>query len=214
MSIVLAPLVSTASLSTYSLLQAAIANWSHRTDLTSVIPDFVTMAESRISRDLRLRKQIVSTTLTTVANQQSLSIPTDWLEFENLSVATSPSSQLTYVPVEHIDAAFSSTYTDVPSHFTIEGDNILFAPTPDAAYSINCIYYSRFPSLITAGTNWLLTNHPNIYLFACLIEVCFYTRDVQAGQVYMQRYESELTQLQNVDDRSTHSGSALRVKVV
>lgn len=202
------------ALANYVDLQAAIANWSHRSDLTAVIPDFVTMAEARISRDLRLRKQITSATLTTVANQATLPLPDDWLEFENLSVATSPNAQLTYVPVEHIDANFSSNYTDVPSCFTIEGDNIIFAPIPDSNYDIAAIYYARFPSLITNSVNWLMTNHPNIYLFACLIEVCFYTRDVAAGNVFTQRYQSELAQLQNVDDRSTHSGSALRVKVV
>jgi len=202
------------ALANYVDLQASIAAWTHRTDLTSVIPDFVTMAEAKISRDLRLRKQITSTTLTTTANVQSLALPTDWLEFENVSVASSPSQQLVYVPVEHLDANFSSTYTDMPSCFTVEGDNILFGPTPDAAYSIACIYYARFPSLITNSTNWLMTNHPNIYLWACLIEASYYTRDIQAGQLYEQRYQNELNQLQNVDDRSTHSGSALRVKVV
>lgn len=202
------------ALSTYSDLQTAIANWAHRSDLTSVIPDFVTMAESRISRDLRLRKQITTGTLTTVANTQTVALPTDWLEFENLSIVANPDRQLSYVPVEHIDANFSSNYTGLPAYYTIEGENVLFAPTPDSAYPVAIIYYARFPSLITAGTNWLLTSHPNIYLFACLIEVCTYTKDPAAGQLYEQRYQSELAQLQSVDDRSTHSGSALRVKVV
>jgi len=202
------------ALANYTDLQAAISNWSHRSDLSAVIPDFVTMAEARISRDLRLRKQIMSATISTIANTQAAALPADWLEFENVSVANSPSAQLTYVPVEHIDAAFSNSYTGKPTYFTIEGDNILFAPTPDAVYSISAIYYARFPSLLTAGTNWLMTTHPNIYLFACLIEVCFYTRDLSAGEVYAQRYASELAQLQNVDDRSAHSGSTLRVKVV
>jgi hypothetical protein len=202
------------ALANYADLQASVAAWAHRTDLVAIIPDFVTMAEARISRDLRIRKQITSSTLVTVANTQSVALPTDWLEFENVSVATSPSVQLTYVPVEHIDANFSSSYTDTPSCFTIEGDNILFAPTPDAAYNITAIYYARFPSLITNSTNWLMTNHPNIYLFACLIEVYSYLRNADAAQLYLQRYQSELAQLQNVDDRATHSGSALRVKVV
>ena len=202
------------ALANYADLQSAVANWAHRSDLTALIPDFVTMAEARISRDLRLRKQITSTTLATVANTQTVAIPADWLEFENLSITTTPSRQLTYVPVEHIDAQFSSTYTGMPAVYTIEGDNLLLAPIPDTVYSISAIYYARFPSLITSSTNWLMTNHPNIYLFACLIEAMFYTQDQAQMTVFTQRYQAELQQLQNVDDRSTHSGSALRVKVV
>ena len=46
------------ALANYADLTASVANWLNRTDLTAIIPDFVAMAESDISRDLRLRKQI------------------------------------------------------------------------------------------------------------------------------------------------------------
>ena len=44
------------ALANYADLTASVANWLNRTDLTAIIPDFVAMAESDISRDLRLRK--------------------------------------------------------------------------------------------------------------------------------------------------------------
>ncbi len=50
---------------TYTGLQASIAGYLHRADLTSNIPDFVALAEARIARDLRLRNQIDFDTLTT-----------------------------------------------------------------------------------------------------------------------------------------------------
>jgi len=37
------------SIATYSELQTAVADWMHRTDLTAKIPDFITLAESRIN---------------------------------------------------------------------------------------------------------------------------------------------------------------------
>ena len=42
------------ALGTYSELQAAIATWLDREDLTAVIPDFITMAEVRLNDRLRL----------------------------------------------------------------------------------------------------------------------------------------------------------------
>lgn len=203
------------ALANYTDLLAAVAAWAHRNDLTAVIPDFVTMAEARISRDLRLRKQITTTTLVTTAGVRGVAIPADWLEFENVSAATVPERQLSYVNVEHLDSRFpSGGRTGSPSVYTIEGDGLLFGPVPDSAYTINILYYARFPSLITASTNWLMTNHPNIYLFATLAEAMFYTQNMEQLQAYTQRYQGELSQLQAMDDRSTHSGSALRVRTI
>jgi hypothetical protein len=204
------------ALSSYTDLIASVANWAHRSDLGALMPDIVAMAEARISRDLRLRNQIISTTLIATAGARSVPIPTDWLEFENLSIITSGGSQrqLTYVPVEHMDSKYDSAYVGLPAIYTLEGDSLLLAPTPDSAYSIDAIYYARLPSIITNGTNWLLTSHPNIYLFACLAEVFLYTQNPDQIQLFSQRYSEGLQQLQVQDDRASHSGSTLRVKVI
>ena len=37
------------ALSTYTDLQASVANWLHRSDLTAVIPDLVGLAEGRLA---------------------------------------------------------------------------------------------------------------------------------------------------------------------
>ena len=202
------------ALATYTDLQASIANWAHRSDLTALMPDFVTLAEARISRDLRLRQQITSTTLAATAGVQTVAIPADWLEFENLTVVASPDRQLVYVPVEHMDSRYDSMDVGIPVVYTIEGSSILLAPKPDAAYPLSVFYYARFPSIITNSTNWLLTNHPSIYLFSCLIEVFSYLQNSDEIAGFTARYSSEFDRLQNQDDRATHSGSALRVKVI
>lgn len=42
------------ALDTYTGLKAAIASWLMRDDLTDAIPDFIMLAEARISRTLRV----------------------------------------------------------------------------------------------------------------------------------------------------------------
>ena len=74
------------ALATYSDLLAAVATWMDRTDLTTIIPDFVVLTEARIARDLRIRKQVSNTSISTVANTQYIAIPSDFLELENLSI--------------------------------------------------------------------------------------------------------------------------------
>jgi hypothetical protein len=203
------------SLATYTDLLASVAAWMNRTDLTAVIPDFVTIAESKIARDLRLRKQITSTTLSTSTSTRAVALPTDWLEFENVSIDGDPETPCQYVNIEHMDVKYpEGGPSGRPYVFTIEADNMLFGPSPDAVYTVNVYYYARFGALATNSTNWLLTNHPNIYLYACLREGSFYTKDKDGAVQWDGLYKQEVNNLQDVDERSSHSGSALRVKQV
>jgi len=39
----------------YTALQASVASYLGRNDLSAVIPDFISFAETRLSRDLRTR---------------------------------------------------------------------------------------------------------------------------------------------------------------
>lgn len=203
------------SISTYSELKTAVANWIHRDDLTSLIPDFISLTEARIARDLRLRRQVTSSTLTATPGTRGITLPTGWLEFENVTLATNPERQLTYVNIEHLDSKYPQTsYTGVPAVFSIEANQILLGPTPDDDYTVNILYYAKFDAFSAASdTNWLLTNHPNIYLFGALAEAGTYTQDERA-QLWEARYAKESQELQTSDDKSQFSGTSLRVRTI
>jgi hypothetical protein len=205
------------ALATYTDLLASVAAWLNRSDLTTVIPDFVTLAEGRIARDLRLRKQVVNTTLSTVAGVQSVTLPSDFLEAENLSItSTSPNGAQSVVTPEYIDRKYpaSANYTGQPLVYTVVGDSMLFGPTPDAVYTVSLDYYQRFTALATASTNWLLTNHPTVYLMACLVEGSAYLMDADKAQAYESRYQAAINDLQFRDDAALRSGSAMRVRAL
>lgn len=207
--------MSALTIADYTSLKTAVASWAHRTDLVDVLPVCVMLAEAHISRELRLRKQIVTSSLATVAGTQSVSLPSDWLEIENVSIGTSPEVQLTYVNIEHLDSRFpKGGWSGTPAVYTIEGDQLLFGPVPSSVLAVNLVYYARFASLITASTNWLLQTHPDVYLFAVLIEVFRYTRDDEQVALYTQRLGVSMQHLQRQDDSATHSGSALRVRTI
>lgn len=203
------------ALASYSDLLASVASWMNRTDLSAVIPDFVTISESKIAKELRLRQQITTTSITASVSTRSAPLPTDWLELENISVHGTPDTPLQYVTIEHLDAQYpEGGWSARPYVYTIEGDNVILGPTPDSAYTIDIIYYARFPTLATASTNWLMTNHPNVYLYACLREGAFFTKDAAGAVQWDGLFKQEIKALQVEDDRATHSGSALRVKKV
>jgi len=203
------------SLANYTDLLASVASWVNRTDLTSVAPDFVTLAEARIARDLRLRSQVTSATLATVASTQGAALPTGWLEFENVTVVSSPDVQLNYVNIQHLDTKFpNNSYTGTPVVYSVEGQQILFGPVPDAVYSVSVLYYKRYDPLSTTPTNWLLTNHPGVYLWAALAESAPFLKDDQRALVWEMKYKAEVEALQKTDDDGQFSGSVLKVRAI
>lgn len=200
---------------TYAGLLASVAQWLDRTDLTSVIPDLVTLAEARIARDLRVRAQITTTVTNATADTAAMALPTGWLEFENLSLNTTPGRQLTYETPEQIEQRFPLGLGSArPAAYTIIGTNLILAPIPDDAYPVEMIYYKRFDSLST-GANWLFTNYPSVYLNACLAEAAmFLDQDDNRVARWEAKYQAEVKSLQDTDDTAIRSGSVLRVRAV
>ena len=203
------------SLTTYAGLKTSVAAWLKRSDLTAIIPDLIVLAEARIARDLRLRRQIVSTDLALTAGVQGVDLPADWLEFENVNINSSPPRQLTYVNIEHLETKYPSTWTGTPAVYTLEGNQILFGPTPDTAYTAPVFYYGKFAALSAdADTNWLLTNHPSIYLFAALAEAEPYLVNDNRAVMWETKYSKDMNELQTADDAAMFSGTALRVRTI
>ena len=204
------------SIANYTDLQSSIASWMHRSDLTSVIPDFVALCEARISRDLRLRRQVIPGTLATVAGTRSVTLPTDFLEAENVSILNGDVEQnLEYATIERIGIKYPDGAGDgVPQIYSYEDSNIILGPTPDAVYTVNLYYYAKIDALSTTATNWLLTNHPNIYLFGSLAEAGDYVQSDALVQKWEAKYKKGITELMLSDNNSMYGGSTLRVRTV
>ena len=205
------------ALATYSDLKAAVASWLNRSDLTSVIPDFITLAESRIARDLRIRRQVTTATLSTVANDQAVTLPADFLEMENITLSsTSPPASLAVVTPEILDRKYPPGYqTGQPEVYTIVGDELRLGRTPDAVYTISMDYYARFAALSDANpTNWLFANFPMVYLAGALTEGASFMQDQEKVALWGARYQGEVNQLQDIDDAALRTGSQMRVRAL
>ena len=203
------------ALANYTDLLAAVAKWMDRTDLTATIPDFVTLAEARLARDMRLRNQVVNTALATVANQNYVTLPADWLEIENITVSSvSPPGVMSVITPEVMDTLFPSGYrTGQPYRYAPLAQKLLLGPTPDAVYTISVDYYQRL-GLAASTTNWLMTYYPTVYISACLVEGFSFLQDTDRLALWQSRYKEETTALQDADDASVRSGSSMRVRAL
>ena len=86
------------AISNYSDLQSTVANYLHRGDLTGQIPDFISLAEARINRKLRLRAMENTASGTTTG--QTISLPTGFVAAKRIQIALGGSTvPLTYVQI-------------------------------------------------------------------------------------------------------------------
>lgn len=193
----------------YASLQASVATWLNRTDLGAVIPDFILIAEARIQNDVRLRRGISVSTLTTTANQQYVTLPADWLEFVHLSIDTEP---LQYMPAERIRERADDATKDTPLYYAVEGDRLLLSPTPSAVETINITYQAKVPQLASYGVNWLLQKYPNIYLYGTLVSAYQYLMNEQKADYYGTLYSQAVAVAKADDVRAMSGGSPLTIR--
>ena len=198
------------ALATYSDLQTSVANFLHRSDLTSVIPDLITLAETNINGDLDARLQDTKTSVSTVASTDYITLPTDLINIRHVSVETDPVYTLIYMTPDQFEKSYPTTATGIPNNYTVIGDKMYLGPTPDAVYGVDIIYKAKVPALsITNTTNYILTNYPNVYLYGALSEAAVYIKDTAIIQLVQAKYNEAI---QSVNAQDWYSGSTMVVK--
>lgn len=171
------------ALSNYTELQASVAGWLARDDLTSRIPDFVTLAEAKFNRVLLHPKMETRTTLTVntlAASPEFLDLPADFQTIRGVrlsGVTGKPRLQfMSQTQMEDYRYA-TDNVTGQPVYFTIIGSQIELAPTPNQNYDVQVIYRGNIPALASNATNWLLTLAPDVYLYGTLLESAPYIQN-------------------------------------
>jgi hypothetical protein len=205
------------ALSTFTELKDAIADWLDRSDLTARIPDFITLAEARINREIRIRPMEVRSTMTTTAGNQYFNLPGGYIQMRNIQLNTNPTTPLEYITPEMLDRLYGSSTTGKPRAYTLIGDEIQLAPIPDSAYTLEMAFYEKFTALGdgTSGTvtnNWLTANAPDILLYGALMEAEPFIKNDERIPVWLQAFRDSVAKLQKADQRDRHSGSAMRVR--
>ena len=198
------------ALTTYTELKTSIGDWLNRSDLTTAIPDFISLAEAQIERTLRTRQMIVRANASFDA--QYGAVPADFLETKSLKLtSTNPQTPLQFLSIDALDnEATKYTGSGKPKFFGIVGGQFRLVPLPDSNYTTELTYYAKLSKLSNANTtNWLLTSNPDIYLYGSLLQAAPYLQDDARIQTWATLYERALNDSQTADDRSASSGGAL-----
>jgi hypothetical protein len=198
------------AISTYSDLKTAVADYLARTDLTSKIPDFITFAENRLRRDLRIRQMLKLVNATMTANDPTLSLPSDFLEMRDIHLNTTPNSALEYLSPNIFYRNADATNTGVPKRYTLLASDFQFAPIPDSAYNVRMLYYAAPAYLSDSNTsNVFLANCADALLYASLGEAEPYIMNDERLNTWAALYQRAIDTINASDDRGEYAGVPL-----
>lgn len=145
---------------------------------------------------------------TVTAQSGFATLPSDYLAWRRVTWTGSTRTELGYVHPSYLQAAYPSQPADVPRIFTIEGSTLKVMPLSGTPLEFD--YYQAIPSLVSASTNWLMTAHPDLYLFGSMCEAEAFGVNDERMPMWKARRDEIFEEI-IMRDRQTRGPSYVRV---
>lgn len=194
------------AITNYSELQAAIDGWIDHTLFTAKSPDFITLFEAAANRRLRVRQQEAVATMTISAVSGTGTMPSDYLSWRRVVHSGDLLTELEYVEPSFHALRYPEQPSGIPRIFTIEGEAMTVRPIPDTG-SVFLKYFAKIPALTaSATTNWLLTAHPDVYLFGALVEAEMFGSNDDRAPVWKARRDEIFEEIEKLSNKTRAPG--------
>lgn len=198
-------------ITTYAELRQAIDDMLMSETLIGAIPTFIDLCEADMNR--RVRHWRMETRSTATLDGQYEDLPSDCLEIIRLNIQTKRQIELASV-AEIIEKRrqYSDTAGE-PRLYAVTANQIELWPTPDGSYTGEILYYGRIDALSSANTtNWVLSYHPDAYLYGALIHSAPYLKDDPRLPVWDSLYEKTIAGMNEDNRKFRFGGSGLRLR--
>jgi hypothetical protein len=202
------------SLTNYSDLKTTVANYLGRSDLTSQIPDFISLAEIRLNRNLRIRQMLKNATASTTGGDPTVGLPSDFLELRDIYIAGNPRITLSYMSPSAFSRDARADQSGRPVFYTLTGAEFVLAPLPDTNYTLTMLYFAKPTALSDSNqSNVFMANAADALLYGALVEAEPYLMNDARIQVWSGYYQNALDSLNVSDESSAYSGVPLTMTV-
>jgi len=202
------------TITTYSGLKYAIADFLNRDDLTdTAIDSFIGLCEADLQR--RLQDHYLAEVATTLTvNSQYTALPADFRGLIRLSVDGDNRSLNAITADEMQDFRYSNGDTaGKPRYYAITKGQLEVFPTPDEAYTVNLIYTQDLTPLSDSNTsNWVLAEAPDAYLYGSLAHTAAYLRDDGRLQTWITLYNATIGGMLR-DSQDAVFGRSLKMRI-
>lgn len=202
------------ALTNYSDLKTSVANYLGRSDLTSQIPDFISLAEIRLNRSLRIRQMLETVTAQTTGGDPTVGLPPDFLQLRDLFVAGNPRTPLSFLSPSAFTRDARADQPGKPVFYTMSGLEFVLAPVPDTNYTISMLYYAKPAGLSNSNpSNTFMANAADCLLYGALIEAEPFLMNDARLAVWSSLFANSIKSLNDSDDASEYSGVPLTMSV-
>jgi len=205
-----------AAVLTYSSLVANLTAYAERigdTGMIEKIPFFITLAEYRVSQEVKVLPAINFVTGNFVSGTSVYQKPGRLRDFEFINFSAGASGFETTPPfnrrINLLKRAYDfcrefwpdPTVTGVPQYYADYGmGNMLIVPTPNAAYPFEIGYYERAEPLTDSNqTNWMTIYAPNLLMYACMWEMQLFLKNFEMAKEWQELYNRAARALSNED---------------
>ena len=204
------------ALANYTDLKQLVERFSHRTDLSDVIDDFIGLAEDRINTELKIRSNEIRATATATVDTRFLALPDKFYKMRSLTVnkqsdANDETEGEVYDVLYKTPTALTAskrTTAGRPQYFTVTSQ-IEFERPFDFAYTVEMDYFSTLAPLnSTNTTNDVLTNYPMLYLYGCMLFLADWSQNDAQLQKYDALFDKAMAKANKQDNRGRYGPAA------
>lgn len=202
------------ALDSYDNLKQALTDWVERDDesFTSMLDDFIGIAEARFAREIRIREMLSSSEETLSEGSRTIALPDDFLDLSYLRVR----SPLTNTGRRFLPSVSQTTLDDLsfksvndsrcPAWFAVH-EEIEFDAAADQDYTVDLRYYSILTPLSDSNaSNVLLAKAADVYLYGSLSATAEFLLNDERVPVWESRYVQARETLNLASIRSKHGG--------
>ena len=201
------------AITNYAELQTAVANWLDRSDLNERIPEFIALGEAVIRRKLRTMGEEKRANADTLPGDATLSLPADFNGMRDVFIRGDPITPLSQVALSKLRSSQAGSSVGKPTMYAVTDDQLLLAPTPDAAYRVEMHYYAFSPLSDIVSSNAVLASHPDLYLHLSLAEGFRYMNDDQRELKMLTLAQKTIEDIMANDELVRFGASPLQVRI-
>jgi hypothetical protein len=197
--------MTTAVAQTYDNLVSSVEAYLERTDAATIayIPTFIMLAEQVLAAELKFLGNINVGSVTLIPTQAVLQKPARWHKTVSMTMIVNGERTPIFLrKYEYLREYWpSTTATDEPKYYAdYDYTHWLIAPTPDAAYSMEVVYYERVQPLdSTNQTNWFTQYAPQAMLYGTLLQAMPFLKNDERMQMWQAQYTQIVTTLKEED---------------
>jgi hypothetical protein len=200
----------------YGTLKTNVANYLHRDDQAANIPGFILLGQARMSHDLEIPMMDGTESLAVTASVKEVALPETVLRIKSIRIPFSGGFRTlqlnSLVQNSQIYEGAGGATAD-PLYYARYGFTLELAPPPSADNTLSLIVKKRLVEFVEdTDTDDILTNYPNIYLYAAMLEASVFVEDSERITTWKAYYDDEVFKLNEDAEDQLWSGAPMQIK--